>query len=160
MRRFNIKKAFLIIIIFIIVFIAGFFGWIFYGAPIHDFRLWMMEQHFARAAIHHPNNSIFLEKKIYLGGPDTHGSGICVYAVGEVRIAPLSKNDIRNAYQNIKVKDLPLKVFFADENDWPYESPFVDWQDELWDMPYANNTLYIIYATVKYPFLGDFRCDD
>ena len=162
MSRSFIKKAFLIVIVFIVLFLIGVFKWVFYGAPIHDFRLWIMEQHFARTMIQHPNNSVFLEKKIYLGGPDTHGSGACAYAVGELRTATLPKDIIRQAYQDIKVKNLLLKVFFADGTDWPQESPFVNWQDELWDMSHVNtnDTLYIVYIATKHPFLGDFRCDD
>ena len=75
----------------------------------------MMEQHFARATTQHPNNSVFLEKKTYLGGPDTHGSGACVYAVGELRAASLQEDVIRQTYQDIKVKNLPLKVFLLTE---------------------------------------------
>lgn len=162
MRRSFIKKAFLIVIVFIGIFLIGIFKWVFYGAPIHDFRLWVMEQYFANTTIQHPNNSVFLEKKTYLGGPDTHGSGTCVYAVGELRVAKLPEDIIRQEYQDIKVKKIPLKVFFTDGKDWPQESPFVNWQDELRDMSHANadNTLYIIYIATKYPFLGDLRCDD
>ena len=115
MSRSFIKKVFLIVIVFIVLFLIGVFKWVFYGAPIHDFRLWIMEQHFARTMIQHPNNSVFLEKKIYLGGPDTHGSGTCAYAVGELRTATLPKDIIRQAYQDIKVKNLLLKVFLLTE---------------------------------------------
>ena len=74
----------------------------------------------------------------------------------------LQEDVIRQTYQDIKVKNLPLKVFFADGTDWPQESPFVNWQDELWDMSHVNtnDTLYIVYIATKHPFLGDFRCDD
>ena len=115
MSRSFIKKVFLIIIVFIALFLIGIFRGYFMVCQIHDFRLWMMEQHFARTMIQHPNNSVFLEKKIYLGGPDTHGSGTCAYAVGELRTATLPKDIIRQAYQDIKVKNLLLKVFLLTE---------------------------------------------
>lgn len=134
--------------------------WIVYGTPIHDFRLWMLERQFTYASIPHPVGSILLERKSYLGGPSTHGDGVCIYVVGEVRSTSLEESDVRQAYQNITISNLPLKVFLADADDWPYELPFVIWQEELHDMPPTENTVYIVYVASRQHFLGDLRCDD
>ncbi len=160
MKRPTIKSLFLMVMVFIIILLVVFFLWIVYGTPIHDFRLWILERQFTHTDIHHPIESISLGRKSYLGGPSTHGDRVCIYAVGEARSTSLGENDIRQAYQNITVAGLPLKVFFADGNDWPYELPFVIWQEELWGMSPTENTVYMVYIASKYHFLGDLRCDD
>lgn len=159
------NRALLLGGVFLVLFLGILFVWAYHGVPIHDFNLWRLEKSFAYTTIRHPSDSVLLEKKVYLGGPDTHGSGRCVYAVGEMRASILAEGDIRRTYQDVSVKfgnklRLPLKVFFADGKDWPQESPFVDWQDELWNMPQGESVLYVVYVSTKYPFLGDWRCDD
>lgn len=93
------------------------------------------------------------------------GDNRCIYAVGEARIAPLTIDEIKLAYQNTSVSfwgnRLPLKVLFADEFDGPYEMPFVDWQDELRALPQSDSTAYVVYATDQRRIvLFDWRCDD
>ncbi|MEK7607780.1 MAG: hypothetical protein AAB484_02595 [Patescibacteria group bacterium] len=110
--------------------------------------------------IYHPDESTLLRRTSYLGGPSTHGDRVCIYVVGEVRSTSLRENDIRQVYQDITIAGLPLKVFFVDGKDWPYELPFVIWQEEFWDIPPINNTVYIVYVASRHHFLGDLRCDD
>lgn len=152
------------IAVFLFLFGALFF-WFAYGEPIHDINVWWLEKNFYSDDIIHPSNSALQEKKKYLGGPSLHGDNRCVYAVGEVRIAPLTIDEIKLAYQNTSVNflgnRLPLKVLFEDEFDGPYEMPFVYWQDELRALPPSDNTTYIVYVTDKRRILlSDWRCDD
>ena len=76
----------------------------------YDFRLWMMEQHFARATTQHQTIRYFW-KKTYLGGPDTHGGGACVCS-GRVARSFLQEDVIRQIYQDIKVKKFTIKSIF------------------------------------------------
>lgn len=160
MKRLSIKKIFLMVTAFLVLLLMGFFIWIIYGTPIHDFRLWSLERQFIRASIDHPAGSILLERKSYLGGKSTHGDGVCIYAFGEVRSAPLGKEDVLRTYKDIATAKFPIKVFFADGNDWPYELPFVIWQEELESIAPTDNAVYIVYLSSQRHFLGDRRCDD
>lgn len=138
--------------------------WIVRGEPIHDINVWYLEKSFYTQRIEHPSGSILLEKKKYLGGPSLHGDSRCVYAVGEVRLATLSREEIKRAYSDRSVgfwtRRLPLKVLFADEYDGPHELPFVAWQDELAHIS-ASTTVYVVYASTQRDIiLYDSRCDD
>ena len=68
---------------------------------------------------------------------------------------------IRQIYQDIKVKKLPLKVFLLTGKIGRRNYHLLSGR-----MNYGvcrvntNDTLYIIYVSTKHPFLGDFRCDD
>ena len=139
------------------------------GIPLHDFRLWLLEKNFQAAAFYHPPESILLEKKTYLGGPDEHGSGVCGFFVGELRSSPLPKGKTRQAYDGSSIQSfnnldrIPLKVLFFDEKRWTMNSPLGDW----WDEWYGNlststaQTAYFVFAYQEgYPYLGDYRCDD
>ena len=139
------------------------------GVPLHDLRLWRLEKNFQAVASYHPPESILLQKKTYLGGPYTHGSGTCDYFVGEIRSSPLSKKKIRQAYNSNSIKSfnnagrIPLTVLFFDEERWTMNSPLGDW----WDEWYGNlsaataQTVYFVFASQEgYPYLGDYRCDD
>lgn len=135
------------------------------GVPIHDFRLWRFERNFQAAASYHPPESILLQKKMYLGGPYTHGSGTCDFFVGELRSSPFPKEKIRQAYDghSIKSGQIPLKVLFFDEERWTMDSPLGDWWDEWYrNIPAAaDQTVYFVFASQEgYPYLGDHRCDD
>lgn len=148
-----------------VLFFGALFFWFAYGEPIHDINIWWLEKNFYAAEITHPNNSVLLEKKKHLGGPSLHGDNRCVYAVGEVRMAPLTLDEIKLAYRAIYVSlwgnRLPLKVLFANEFDGPYEMPFVNWQEELRALPPSDNTTYIVYVTdQRRILLSDWRCDD
>lgn len=156
-RSFTVKDILLIIGVLIILVISS-FVWMFYGAPIHDLRLWILEQRFTHANIIHPSDSVLLARRNFLGGPSTHGSGQCVSVAGEVRRTTLDKDDILSAYKNTRVGMLPVKVYFTDESELPYEVPFGDWQDGLEDV--RTSSVYIVYASVINPYLGDLRCDD
>lgn len=137
--------------------IVLFFVLPFYGVPIHDFNLWMLQKDF-NAHVRHPDSSIFIEKKTHLGGPSEHGSHTCVYAVGEIRSAPLTREAIEQAYR--KVAPSSQMLFMEDES---LESPLDMWGDELMDIAGATSTtdtLYVTYLMKTYPFLGDLRCDD
>lgn len=133
------------------------FVWIFFGTPIHDFRLWILEQQFTHANTRHPAESILLGRRDYLG-PSPYGSK-CVYAVGEVRNSILDKDSIRRTYQ-ATVRNFPLQIYFTDESELPYEIPFGEWQNGLEDTLKATSTTYIVYAAKKHHFLGDLRCDN
>ena len=139
------------------------------GVPLHDFRLWGLEKQFQAAAFYHPPESILLQKKTYLGGPYTHGSGTCDYFVGELRSSPLPKEKIRQAYDGSSIKSfnslerVPLTVLFFDEGVWPVDSPLGDWWDEWYGnlSAAAATTAYFVFASQQgYPYLGDYRCDD
>lgn len=159
-------KIFLYGTVILVFFLSILFFWIAYGEPIHDINVWWLERSFYAKGIPHPSVSILMEKKKYLGGPSIHGDNRCVYAIGEMRIAPLSKEDVKHAYENIIVdfwgSRLPLKVFFADEYAGPHVLPFTDWQDKLLALPYSNNNItYVVYATTQRRILlSDWRCDD
>ena len=163
MKTFTIKD-FLEIIALLILFVIGVFVWIFFGTPIHDFGLWVLEQNFAYANIEHPKDSVLLEKKTYLGGEYTHGNSNCVYAVGEMRESSHTKDEIRNAYKNASANSskvrLPLYLIFKDEIDGPYVMPFVIWQDEIWEVPQSTSTFYVVHTFRTFPMLYDLRCDD
>lgn len=146
----------LVALIFLVV-VIGFF-WIFYGTPVHDFRLSILERQFTQAHINHPSDSVFLARRSFLGGPSPHGSAQCVYATGEVRHAMLDKSDIQNAYRDSSVGKQPLKIYFTDESELPYEIPFGEWQEELGDV--NTGTVYIVYITTSNHYLGDLRCDN
>lgn len=157
-KKFALSSGILIALISILSF------WIVHGEPIHDINVWYMEKSFYTQHIKHPSNSILLGKKKYLGGPSMHGDSRCVYAVGETRSAPLSKEEIKRAYLDQSIgfwtRRLPLNVLFVDEYNGPRELPFVMWQDEL---PYifASTTLYVVYVSGQRDIiLYDLRCDD
>lgn len=156
MRRLKVKNTLSVTAVSIALFLIGSLIWIFYGAPIHDWRLWMLKQAFSHANIHHPVESVWLGRRDYLG-PSPYGSR-CVYATGEVRSTTLEKKDILNAYQNTNVGKLPLNIYFIDESELPYEVPFGDWRNGLRDI--NIDTTYIVYIVTKHHFLGDLRCDD
>ena len=139
------------------------------GIPLHDFRLWMLEKNFKAAASYHPPESILLQKKTYLGGPDEHGSRICDFFVGELRSSPLSKEKIRRAYNGSSIRSfsnlgrIPLKVLFFDEERWAMNSPLGDWWDEWYgnlSTSTAQTTYFVFVSQEGYPYLGDYRCDD
>lgn len=141
------------------------FFWFAHGEPIHDINVWRLERSFYAKGIPHPSDSVLMEKKKYLGGPSMHGDNRCVYAVGEMRTAPLSKEDIRKTYQGVTVNFwkelLPLKVLFADEYEGLQTLPYVNWQDELYGMPFSDDTRYVVYVGTQRPILFfDLRCDD
>lgn len=150
----------------ILVFFLGIpFFWFAHGEPIHDINVWWLERSFYAKEITHPNDSVLLEKMKYLGGPSTHGDNRCVYAVGEMRTAPLSKKDIKEVYQGETVsfwrRYLPLQVLFIDEYEGPRVMPYVNWQDELYGMSPSEDTRYIVYVGTERPILFiDLRCDD
>lgn len=141
----------------IIIILGGTFIWIFYGAPIHDLRLRLLEKQFTYINIDHPSGSQLLVRRKYLG-PSPYG-GKCVYAVGEVRYSTLDKDSIRRTYQ-ATVINFPLQIYFTDESELPYEIPFGEWQYGLEDALQATSTTYIVYVAKKYHYLGDLRCDD
>ena len=141
---------------------------LFYGMPLHDFNLWRLEGLYVNAEEHHPYDSKFLMKKKYLGGPDEHGSQECNYVVGEVRSSDLVKDEIKSIYSGSSVSSIsgfyriPIKTLFIDEDNWPVEAPWWDWEDELKNkFNEATSTVYLVYIAVEgYPFLLDYRCDD
>jgi len=157
---------------FIIFVVSGFLYVVmivFYGIPLHDLNLWILGQRYENIHAYHPQNSVLLEKKKYLGGPDDHGSQQCNYVVGEIRSSNLTKEAIQFAYSGHSIKSLsgfnkiPLEILFFDTGfSWRMEYPWTIWWDEL-DDRYKNttSTLYLVYVAVKgYPFLGDYRCDN
>ncbi|OHA89901.1 MAG: hypothetical protein A2832_02070 [Candidatus Zambryskibacteria bacterium RIFCSPHIGHO2_01_FULL_44_22b] len=139
-----------------------------HGMPLHDFNLWRLSILYRNVAEYHPDGSEFLVKKKYLGGPDEHGSGVCNYVVGEVRSAPRSKEEIQSAYSSHSIKSLsgfyriPIEVLFMDEDNWPVESPWWEWEDEIKEqIKEATSTVYLVYIAIEgYPFLLDMRCDN
>lgn len=158
-------KVFLCGIVSFIFLFGTLFFWIAHGEPIHDINTWWLEKNFYADEITHPSSSVLLEKKKYLGGPSMHGDNRCIYAVGEARIAPLTIDEIKLAYQNTSVSfwgnRLSLKILFTDEFDGPYEMPFINWQDELRTLPQSDNTAYVVYVTEQRRILlSDWRCDD
>lgn len=140
------------------------------GIPLHDFRLWRLERNFRKVAQYHPQESVLLQRKTYLGGPDEHGSWQCDFFVGELRTAPLSEEKIWQTYENRSIRSIsylgrtPLKVLFFSEKPWAMNSPLGDWWDEWYLGGIATSTVgtvYVVYASQEgYHFLGDMRCDD
>lgn len=118
----------------------------------------------------HPQESVLLQREIYLGGPQEHGSGQCDFFVGELRAAHLPKEDIRRAYHGHTIRSIsyfgrtPLRVLFFDEGVWPVDSPLGHWWDEWYlggAASTATGTPYFVFASQEgYHFLGDMRCDD
>lgn len=149
----------------LVVLLGALFFWFVHGELTHDINVWLLERRFYAKKIMHPDGSVLLEKKKYLGGKSTHGDPWCVYAVGEIRAVPLSKEDIRKTYQGVTVNFwkelLPLKVLFADEYEGSQTLPYVNWQDELYGMPFSDDTRYVVYVGTQRPILFfDLRCDD
>ena len=139
---------------------------IIYGNPIHDINVWRLEKNFYAKNIVHPADSLLLEKKVYLGGISTHGDSSCVYAVGEWRSSPLSKETILETYHssgaiNLWSKKVPIKLMFADGYEGPYTLPYAYWQDDLRSTVTDKNIHYIVYVSIHWPILLlDERCDD
>ena len=139
------------------------------GVPLHDIRLWQLERNFEASTSYHPRTSTVLQRRTYLGCPYTHGSLSCDFFVGELRKAPLSKEEIRRAYDGRSIQSFDnsgqvlLKVLFFDEESWPVNSPLGDWWDEWRESPLiaTSGTVYFVFAAqTGYPFLLDYRCDD
>jgi hypothetical protein len=155
----------IVIVVVVSIFLLCGFVWLLVGAlfgiPIHDVRLWMLENNFKTTALqYHPRESMLIEKKKYLGGPQEHGSLVCDIYVGELRAAPLSKEKIRAAYRS---GEKSFEILFPDEGGWTMESPLGDWWDEWHDSSIlaTSSTVYFVFIARKnYPDLGDFRCDD
>lgn len=127
---------------------------IYWGNPLNDVNLWRLESYYAEN-IRHPQGSVLLERKTYLGGPDDHGSHICLYVVGELRTSPLSRDEISRAYDN---RGVALQFL---DHTWMLEHPWGDWQSELQDIAkQATGTPYFIYVEKISPYWGDHRCDD
>lgn len=151
-------------VIILVLFSLPFILFIF-GNPIHDLNAWMLGKNFYAKNIAHPTGSLLLEKKVYLGGISTHGDPLCVYAVGEWRSSPLSREKIVEIYHSEVVtlwgEKVPIKVMFADGYEGPYTLPYAYWQDDLRNTLTDKNTHYIVYASTKWPILlFDHRCDD
>src|SRR3989344_9575934 len=125
---------------FIIFVVSGFLYVVmivFYGIPLHDLNLWILEQRYETIHAFHPQNSILLEKKKYLGGPDDHGSQQCNYVVGEIRSSNLTKEEIKFSYSGRSVPSMsglnriPVEILFFDtETSWQMEYPWGTWWDE------------------------------
>jgi hypothetical protein len=158
--------------IFVFSIVAGllyFVMIIFYGMPLHDLNLWILGQRYKAIYSYHPRNSILLEKKKYLGGPDDHGSQQCNYVVGEVRSSDLTKEEIKFSYKERSVPSIsglsriPVGILFFDtETSWKMEYPWGTWWDEINDrFKNATTTIYLVYVAIEnYPTLMDLRCDD
>ncbi len=148
-----------------LIILAGIlFYFVAFGVPVHDVRMWVLKR--AYSHVEHPRESIVLADAIYLGGPATHGSWRCNYVVGEARSAPLSKQEIREAYgqETLPVafskSSLPLTILFFDD-EWPNELPWFTWESEFKSFAHISDTPYLVYiAQRNVPFLGDVRCDD
>ena len=137
--------------------------------PLNQLNLWKLEQSFHRAASVHPQKSFLLEKKSYIGGPYDHGSATCGIFVGELRAAPLTKEEIIRAYAGRTVRSFfqwrrtPITALFFDEGEWPVILPLTEWWDAWRDNPLlaTSSTVFFVYAARKdYPSWGDLRCDD
>lgn len=148
-----------------LIILAGIlFYFVVFGVPIHDARMWILKRAYSR--IEHPVLSSVRADARYLGGPAMHGSWRCTYVVGEVRSAPLAKQEIREAYgqktMSVAFSKTPLLLvvlFFDDE--WPNELPWFEWKSEFTSLENKSDTLYLVYGVQKnVPFLGDRRCDD
>ena len=157
MQLSTVKKI-LLVVLALIIFLVGSFAWIFYGTPIHDLRLWLLEQQFSYAKINHPAQSVLLGRRSYLG-PSMYG-GACVYATGEVRRSTLNNDNILSTYKDTHVGmgRVPLEIYFTDKSELPYEVPFSEWQEGLENV--GTSSVYIVYAETKHHYLGDLRCDD
>lgn len=164
MQRIPVYLASILIIffIFLIAFLA-------FGFPLHDFNLWRLERRYAVLSQFHPSDTELVKHEKYLGGPSTHGSSQCIYAVGEIRRTKLSKADIQEAYRNVPdfgTNQLPAKfeIYFSDLKGMPLATPLGDWLYDLEDSAKAvssSELSYLIYvAQENVPFLGDMRCDD
>lgn len=158
------KRVILLSSTTLIILTGIFFYFIIFGAPIHDARMWMLKHAYSR--VEHPVGSTVLADAVYLGGPATHGSWRCSYVVGEMRSAPLPKQEIRKAYgmKTLSVTfsktPLPLAVLFFDD-EWPNELPWFTWESEFRLFENISDTPYLVYSAQKdVPFFGDLRCDD
>ncbi|OGG87798.1 hypothetical protein A2592_02105 [Candidatus Kaiserbacteria bacterium RIFOXYD1_FULL_42_15] len=136
-----------------------------YGSPIHDWGINTLENRFYGLNINHPVDSILLEKIKYLGGNSTHGGGVCVYAIGELRETMQSEQKIRQQYENLNVRfwgeDLQVKLMFVDWSEESYEDPYGGWEGMLANLTDTGTTKYIVYAGSEWPIIiYDYRCDD
>lgn len=137
--------------------------WVLWEEPIHDVRLWFLEQAFYGTNLPHPADSVLVERKKYLGGPSLHGDNVCIVAVGEVRASTKTKEEIKKAYRDIRIFGgrVPVKILFADEMEENRVLPYVLWQDEIGELSDTSMTPYVLYVSTKQRvLLFDLRCDD
>ncbi|GEM_PF-1532733 len=155
-------------VLVVVVFIMYVFSMLF-GIPVHDFNLWRLENRYEKISNFHPSGTKFVKSEKYLGGPSTHGSWQCVYAVGEIRSTKLSKQEIQQAYKNVPsfgTRRYPAKfeLHFSDFESMPLIMPITYWLDDLeYTAKSSTSTglFYLIYvAQEEVPFWGDTRCDD
>lgn len=158
--------AILAVIFFIIALAVYSF---FFGSPLNDLGVNVLENKFYSLSIEHPADSELIHKKKYLGGNSLHGGGVCIFAVGESRVSGLSQTELKEKYKKYRInflgEELKVKVLFPDSMEEQNYLPYVDWQGELYEeslfAPDNKQTSYVVYVSVTEPIpLFDYRCDD
>lgn len=149
----------------LLTFCIGVLAFLLFGrTPVNQLHLWQLERDFYHNNSIHPRESFLLQKRTYVGGPYDHGSQRCGVFVGELRAAPLNKEQVRRAYEgrSIKSGEIPLQMLFLDAQ-WPMYLPLTVWQDEWREnaLLKTSSTLFFVFASQEeYPSWGDIRCDD
>lgn len=157
----SIYGLIIIVPFFIIYFIYAFI----FGSPLNDFGIYVLEKRFYELQLDHPKDSVLLEKLKYMGGNSTHGGGVCIFAVGEIRSTSLTEEKIREQYQNFgltfRLERLKIKLMFLDSLEEDYTLPYADWDGILHNLSDDGLMHYVVYASSEWPMImPDMRCDD
>jgi len=137
--------------------------WLFYATiPFHDLYLSHLDQ--ALQSIEHPRGSKELERHVFFGSRYTDVSE-CTYAVGQIRSAPLSRDEITRAYNNASAGSFwPVRVEIIEKGtSLPLDNPADAWISEFISKTSddASLTYYLVYVyTPGQSWLGDMRCYD
>lgn len=137
--------------------------WLFYATmPFHDLYLSRMD--YALQSIEHPHGSKRLEQDIFFGSRYTDISE-CTYAVGQIYSAPLSREEIVQAYKNAPAGSFgPAHIEIIEKGvSLPLDNPADAWIAEFLSKQSvdASDTYYLVYLyQPRQSALGDMRCYD
>jgi hypothetical protein len=137
--------------------------WLFYATmPFHDFYLSHMDR--ALQSIAPPVGSKKLEQYVFFGSRYTDTSE-CTYAVGQMYSAPLSREEITQAYKNVSTEIFgPVHVEIVEKGtSLPLDNPADAWITEFLSKKSSNTSdaYYLVYLYKPgQSWLGDMRCYD
>lgn len=151
--------------IFIVIFMTFAFliFWVFYATmPFHDLYLSHMDRAFQ--SIEHPHSSKKLTKYVLFGSRYTDTSE-CTYAIGQIYSAPLSREEIVQAYENASAGNFgPVHIeIIGKETPLPLDNPADAWISEFLSEKTGDtsDTYYLVYLyRPGQSWLGDIRCYD
>ena len=136
--------------------------WLFYATmPFHDLYLSHMDRAFQSIA--HSRGSKELERYAFFGSRYTDISE-CTYAVGQIRSAPLSPEEIMQTYKDTSSGGFgSVHVEIVGKSSLPLDNPADAWITEFLSKKSGDTsgTFYLIYVYKRgQSWLGDMRCYD